>query len=401
MSYPLPPRPLTHSDSGDDCEPAALGKPCSKDTARFRRVWRRRSKRPIPRATAAGWTPPGCPNARCRMHAGGEGRWFRKKGFHWPLCRSRPVQRFVCKECGRGFSLSTFRADYRDKKPWHNTVALGLLTKGPGLRETARTLFMSRTALQMKARKMSAHCLCLHRNLMAQARLGPRFMMDEAVTFEGDRRLRPLNLAVMIDRGSYLIMDWMAARMAPHGSRSKKTEEKLRRLEERFGKRVDRSRIAVTRVIRTMLESIAARNPRFFELSTDLEPTYESILLREAARLVPNAKVEHLQYLGSEDPRDTKNPLFRINFTFGLMRDRLSRLRRRSWLHSKMRRWLNRMMAMFVCVRNYVRPVRNDGQFTPGEMVFIPEGRLTMSQVLGWRQDLGKGVTMGPTAKVG
>ena len=130
---------------------------------RHRRIWERRQKRPTPRAVGSSWTPPRCPNEDCTAHKDPahddpEGRWFWRKGVHWPLCRPRPIQRFRCRHCRRWFSISTFRADRYDKKPWHNARVMAELCSGTGLRETARMLEMSRTALQMKARKISRHC---------------------------------------------------------------------------------------------------------------------------------------------------------------------------------------------------------------------------------------------------
>ena len=58
------------------------------------------------------------------------------------------------------------------------------------------------------------------------------------------------------------------------------------------------------------------------------------------------------------------------------------------------------MVSMFICHRNYVRPKKNDGLYTPGEMVDIPDGRLTHTQLLAWRQDWGVARSVRPSAKV-
>jgi hypothetical protein len=370
-----------------------------KFSRRHRTIWARRLKRPTPVATAEHWTPPRCPNQTCSAHRQPEGRWFQRRGDYWPLCRTRPSKRFFCKLCRRTFSVSAFRADRWDNKPWHNAEVLAQLTSGLGLRETARRLGMSRTALQMKARKIGLHCHHLHRNLLKQAQCGPTFMMDEMITFEGDRRLRPLSLAVLIDKGSYLIVDAFAAPRAPHGNRTERTKQRIEQMEAREGPRKDRHKTAVAKVMRTMVWHLQPRRPRFFHLVTDEEPTYRGIFDR-VRRALPKTMGFHVPYKGDAAPRDPENPLFRINVSQAILRDRLGRLRRRSWLNSKSRKWLNRMISMNICVRNYVRPIRNDASYTPGEGVEIPDGRLSYQQVVGWRQDWGVELSLRPTAVV-
>ena len=225
-------------------------------------------------------------------------------------------------------------------------------------------------------------------------------MMDEAIVFEGDRRLRPLSMAVLIDWGSYYMMDAFAATRAPHGNRTEKTKRRIQEMEEAEGPRLDRHKTAIAKVIRTMVWNLVLAQPRFFFFFiTDKEPTYEGVFNR-VCRALPNTVARHIQEDGNLSPRDIFNPLFRINHTLALMRDRFGRFRRRSWLHSKKRKWLNLMLGMFLCHRNYVRPKKNDGLYTPGEMVDIPDGRLTHTQLLTWRQDWGGELSLRPSAKV-
>lgn len=397
----------------------------SKHSRRHCSIWRRRLSRPIPRPLGHDWTPPRCPNEDCVAHGGlgnagspggptkpdgDEGchadaskggrsaRWYVKKGWNWPLCRSRPHQRFRCTLCRRWFSLSTFRADRYDKKPWHNARVVEEVCSGTGLRETARMLGMARTALQLKARKLSKHCHQVHRNQLKHARLGPEFQMDEAITFEGDRRLRPLALAVLIERASWLMVDAFAGPKPPHGSRTEKTKRRIRAMEEAEGPRVDRHKTSVAKVLRTMVSCLVDRKPRFYFLVTDEEPTYGGIF-RRVNRALPDTEARHIQESGSLVPRDVHHPLFPAHHTQALMRDRVGRLRRRSWLHSKCRKYLNLMLGMFICYRNYIRPARNGGQQTPGELAEIPDGCLTLGQLIGWRQDWGVERSMRLTAK--
>ena len=67
------------------------------------------------------------------------------------------MPRFLCKTCGKTFSRQTFRADYRDKKPYMNVRVVEFLMAGVGLRKTARTIGMSLRGLELKWRKIAMH----------------------------------------------------------------------------------------------------------------------------------------------------------------------------------------------------------------------------------------------------
>ena len=86
------------------------------------------------------FTPPRCPNVRCPMHAAPVPDFFTPNGCYQPKCRPRPVPRFRCRHCRKGFSRQTFRADYRDHRPDLNAPLFALLCAGVGLRQSSRML---------------------------------------------------------------------------------------------------------------------------------------------------------------------------------------------------------------------------------------------------------------------
>jgi hypothetical protein len=67
----------------------------------------------------------------------------------------------------------------------------------------------------------------------------------------------------------------------------------------------------------------------------------------------------------------------------------MGRLRRESWLVSKMGRYLDLGLQLFMTYRNLVRRRFNYDRFSPAEMLGFAPRRLTETEVLGWRQDWG------------
>ena len=88
-------------------------------------------------------------------------------------------------------------------------------------------------------------------------------------------------------------------------------------------------------------------------------------------------------------PRTRSNPLFPINHTEAMARDLMGRLRRRSWLASKKRRYLDLGLQIFMAYRNLVRRRFNWDEESPAELLGFAPRRIRESEALSWRQDWG------------
>jgi len=115
---------------------------------------------------------------------------------------------------------------------------------------------------------------------------------------------------------------------------------------------------------------------------TTVDPALGALAL-EPRRLV------HVR-IKSIEPRTTGNPLFPINSEEADMRDKLSRLRRESWLVSKMRKYLNLHLALYSAWRNWARPRFNRDHATPGQLMGLADRPLRTTELVGWRQDWGR-----------
>jgi hypothetical protein len=152
--------------------------------------------------------------------------------------------------------------------------------------------------------------------------------------------------------------------------------------ERRFGKRKDLSRRSVFRTLRRGAE--LAREGLVF-VQTDEKASYPAALRKAFGRGRP---VLHHR-TNSRLARGTWNPLFPINHTEAMARDLLGRLRRESWLVSKLRRYLDLGLQLWMAYRNYVRRRFNhDPESAAQRLGFVPR-RLRPGELLSWRQDWG------------
>jgi hypothetical protein len=283
--------------------------------------------------------------------------------------------------------------DYRDRKPDLNAKLMLLLASGVGLRQSARNLSLSRRCTELKARKIGRHLRALNLNLRAPLPPGSTFQFDELETYEGRRNTRPLSVPVLIETESRFVIWAESATLRPSGTMTPVRLEAIAADERRLGRRKDHSRRAALRALRRGAE--LAQELSEVRLDTDEKSSYPK-LAREA---FGEGRVVH-RCTSSRLARTTWNPLFPINHTEAMARDLMGRLRRESWLTSKRRRYLDIALHVFIAYRNYVRRRFNKDEFSPAETLGFAPRRMTVHELLSWRQD-GGGWSIHPLSRSG
>lgn len=323
--------------------------------------------------------PPRCPNRACAYHADPVPKFFWRHGSYQPRCRSQPVPRFRCRGCRRGFSWQTFRHDRGDRRPECNEPLFSLLTSGVGLRQSGRLLGLRVSAVQKKLRKMGATCRLLHRNLLRALPPGRTFLLDEEETYEG-ASIRPLTMPVLIEGVTWFVIATAVGPIRRLAALGSDRRERQRADEGARGARRDRSLQCVRAVLRR-LRRVVPEGPLL--LRTDKKTSYAALIRSEFG-----ARASH-EVTSGEDPRTTQNPLFPINTTLAMSRDNCGRLRRKSWLVTKVRRCLQQQMHLFTAYRNYVRRRfnRDPKGDTPARLLGVVPRAMSPRELLGWRQD--------------
>jgi len=254
-----------------------------------------------------------------------------------------------------------------------------MLTSGTGLRQIAFVLKVDQRAAQGKMRKMSRTCAHLHENLSAKLPASMTYLLDEEESYE-QASIRPLTVPLLIERKSYFHVASAVGpirRMAPEGTARRRRQEREERL---HGKRPDESYKCVKQVMLALKRRISGP----LVLQTDKKSSYVTL-----ARDVFGTDLIQ-ETTSGKVPRTTYNPLFPINISIGMTRDNCGRLRRKSWLVSKLARWLRGQLSIFLAFRNYVRPrTRKSKDQTPACQLGLLPRQLSTQETLRWRQDWG------------
>ena len=326
--------------------------------------------------------PPHCPNRMCPQHTRPDPGFFKRSGFYQAKCRPWRIQRFRCHTCGRGFSRQTFRVDYRDHRPDLNARLFTLLASGIGLRQASRTLGLSLRCTELKFRKIARHLRRLNLNLRGQLDGIARFHFDELESYEGQRNARPLSIPVLVESHSRLIIWAESAPIRPRGKMTPKRRRDIARAEKRHGIRKDLSPRAVARTLALGAKLVPRADGVL--LDTDEKPSYPAA----AEKAFGKKRLMHRR-TNSRLVRATWNPLFAINHEEAMMRDLMGRLRRRSWLVSKKRRYLDLALHIHMAYRNLVRKRFNSDRESPAQLLGFAPRRLTAHEILSWTQKRG------------
>jgi biotin operon repressor len=275
--------------------------------------------------------------------------------------------------------VQTFRLDYRHRRPELDHPIFDDLVSKVSHRQTARMLGTTRRTVERRVRRFGAHGREFHARLLAGKRLQGHFSLDEAESFERDRRLQPVTLPVLIEKRSRFLVHVESAPLPARKVSSPALQRRKQQLEKVQGRRRSGSRAAVKRCFEVLREHADAQGT--LSISTDLKATYPGIL----KQVFGARKLEH-DKTSSKEKRDRRNPLFAINHTLAMLRDGVSRLVRRTWCHAKLRERLDHHLWIYAAWRNYVRGVTNRRKReTPAMAIGVDPERWTLGGLLRWK----------------
>jgi len=256
--------------------------------------------------------------------------------------RAEKIQRFLCRSCERRFSSQTGTLTYRERKPHLTQHTFRLLGEGVSRRGCARVLHVHRTTIARKlvrtGRKAKANLDAANQ----RGDIGEVVMFDEMETFEHSK-CKPLSIAVAVDKVTRRVIAVEVASMPAKGRLAAIARK-------RYGFRPDQRRAALTRALSTVHNAA----PRLREVHSDRCPRYQRLVRRH----LPNAR--HVTSLSrracvvgqGEMKRGGFDPLFSLNHTCAMFRDRVKTLSRRTWCTTKKASMLQHVLYLYAWLHN-------------------------------------------------
>lgn len=249
-----------------------------------------------------------------------------KKGFY-PRSKGRAerVQRFLCRNCGRFFSDQTGTTTYRERKPHLNQILFRLLAGGMSQREAAYMLDIHRRTVARKLVRFAQAARLLNYEKNHDAEKANHVQFDEMETFE-HTKMKPLSIGLAVTRERRII----AAKVAQMPAKGLLAE----RSRKKYGPRADHR----PKMLRDVLNRVASVADQNVHIRSDMNPSYRRYV-REA---LPGAHYEQFKgirgcVVGQGELKATSHdPLFSLNHTCAMYRDRVKRLSRRTWCTTKL-----------------------------------------------------------------
>ena len=277
-----------------------------------------------------------CPNCPAGSHS------VVRNGHYFRTSDSRKIQCFKCKSCRQYFSTATFSDCYRQKKRRINEPLRDLLCKRMALRDAARHFKVSRTTIARRLLFLAEQARRRNRQFLEQYQQlnGPidKLQFDDLITAE-HTKCKPVSVTVVVQEKTRIIVDFCAAQIPAFGHLSKISRAK-------YGKRADHSR----RERNALFERLTDVIPSHVTFRTDKHKHYPVVIKKH----FPDAK--HLKSKGGKSrsngqgelKKTGRDPLFSVNQTFGMFRDKMSRLTRQSWNLSKKISCLEAHTAIYI-----------------------------------------------------
>lgn len=324
------------------------------------------------RAGHGGWSPPHCPNPKCRYHKQFEDSWrWRKRGFYRRRGVRCPIQRYECLTCGRTFSSQTFRVDYWLKCPERLPEVFMRLVGCMCARQIARDLGCSPETVHRLIARLGRHCMLFHLDRWKGRPPEGPLVVDGFESFEYSQ-YHPIHhhLAVEAETGFWLYHT--DSELRRKGRMTSYQKKRRKQIEEKVGRPDPQAiRKDMGELLRVCLQKASRALVR-----SDEHRSYPAAL-----RTVP-CPVRH-EVTHSRRPRNPQNPLFVVNELDLLIRHSQANHKRETIAFSKRRQGSAERLSILLVWRNYMKWRREKKPGVTAAMLKgICQERLPLSRIL-------------------
>lgn len=249
-----------------------------------------------------------------------------KNGHYLRSSDSKSFQRYKCRNCQKTFSEQIFKPDYRLKRRRVNSLIFRLLAGGMSQREIALTVGISKNCIARRVVLFGLYAKqsleCSRRNMVKASEV----LFDEMESFE-HTKCKPVTIAIGVEEKSRKILGLDVGTIAAKGHLAKISRAK-------YGPRACERK----KVLASLVDDL--------KQCTISEPIVKTDQSKHYSLPVAKAwlgKAKHKAFKGvrgaitgqGEMKRTARDPLFTLNHTYAMIRDKVKRLSRRTWCTTK------------------------------------------------------------------
>ncbi|MBM4253706.1 MAG: IS1 family transposase [Deltaproteobacteria bacterium] len=256
------------------------------------------------------------------------------------------IQRYFCKLCRSAFSAQTGGLTYRERKPHLTQLVMRSLMESVSQRGCSRMLGCRPVTVARKMVRLGARAE-FHLKSRASIEIAngteTTAVFDEMETFEHSK-CKPVSIALAVSASTRQVIAVHAAQMPAKGM--------LKDIAlKRYGPRKDLRRGSLEAV----LSEVVRLCPNLAIIKSDQCPRYRRVVKKKFPK-----PVLHQAFKGrrgcvvgqGELKRGGRDPLFALNHTCAMFRDRIKRLARRTWCTTKKIDRLNCLLYIYAWWHN-------------------------------------------------
>ena len=289
-----------------------------------------------------------------RGNAGGAGSTREHKfsirfGCYKTLSNPQGMQRFKCKNCGRTFSATFFRLEYKHRTFFRSSEFFRLYNLGLSLCEIARQLHSSEHTMRLIKKRLSEQTLLNHTKRFGGSKIREHLVYDGLENFAFSQ-YDPNHIQQGIGKDSLFIYDFNYVPLNRKGTRTALQKQKEARIELERGRYSPRAiRDATREIFERLHERIdGAKNVVFY---MDEHFQYKRVIEQDLRGL----NIQSVT-VSSKCARNYQNHLFAVNHADLLVRHNLASFKRETIAFSKTPCAMIESYALFMARKNYMRP---------------------------------------------
>lgn len=319
--------------------------------------------------------PPFCPSPSCPFHHRTDGWRFKKMGFFRRRRSPRIVQRYLCLHCRRSFSTQTFSTTYWLRRPDLLETVFQRVLSCSSYRQIAVELGVSPSTTARLTERLGRHCLLFQEQFRSRVELREPLVFDGFESFEYSQYY-PFHFNLAVGMKSSFFYAFTDSELRRKGSMTEYQKLRREELERRYGRPDPR---AIENGIVDLLRLIPFAPGRACVHSDD-HRAYP-----RALRRLPGIEFVH-QITSSKERRDSRNPLFAVNWLDLLIRHGSSNHKRETIAFSKRRQNAAAKLSILQVWRNFIRWLTVKGKEPPPAVTLgLVDRALTMAEVLARR----------------
>jgi len=295
-----------------------------------------------------------CPNPHCTYHGNPRPKWLVRNGTYHTVAHGT-VQRYLCTGCWRGMSAQTRSMHYYAKLRLDLPRIFSRLRGGSSMRDIARELGCSRTAIANAVMRLGRQVMASHALLLPSIESSGRVCFDGLVSSltGGDY---PSQITTLGDSETELLLAMTHCVTERGGTRTGAQRHRICRRRRVWHPR----RGALTDSISLLVRELSRfASPRRLLIDTDRHPIYARVI--DADLALSWYRSHHLlatRTTSSKAPRTTANPLFLMNYLDRMIRHRMKEHTRESIAFARNATLQMHRMWIFAWDHNCCQPMR-------------------------------------------